>query len=211
VDPNTYLGVGRSTDMSLTARDLMETDVETVAPDDEVSEVLGRLARADFNGFPVVDGEDRRSSSSRSQTDDDDGRVVGIVTQHDLVHLFQTEDRVLWLPIGLPPFTETLTYAIDVSWDDLDLGLDLAKHAGRPISEVMTADVVTVTPETDLDTILSLLADDERDINRLPVVDGEDRRSSSSRSQTDDDGTLVGIVARQDVLRAVRDERDAAR
>jgi CBS domain-containing protein len=162
--------------MSLTARDLMTTDVATVAPDDEVSEVLGRLARADFNGFPVVD----------------DGSVVGIVTQHDLVHLFQTEDRTLWLPIGLPPFTETLTYAVDVSWDDLDLGLDLARNANRPISEVMTADVVTVSPDTGLDAILDLLADDERDINRLPVVA---------------DGTLVGIVARQDVLRAVRDER----
>jgi CBS domain-containing protein len=173
--------------MSLTARDLMETDVETVAPDDEVSEVLGRLARADFNGFPVVDSE-------VSETGDavDDGRVVGIVTQHDLVHLFQTEDRTLWLPIGLPPFTETLTYAIDVSWDDLDLGIDLAKNANRPISEVMTADVVTVTPDTDLDTILDLLADDERDINRLPVTQ---------------DGRLVGIVARQDVLRAIRDRR----
>jgi CBS domain-containing protein len=157
----------------------MRSDVETVAHDDEVSEVLGRLARADFNGFPVVE----------------DGRVVGIVTQHDLVHLFQTEDRTLWLPIGLPPFTETLTYAIDVSWDDLDLGIDLAKHAGKPISEVMTADVVTVAPDTDLDTILDLLADDERDINRLPVVE---------------DGHLVGIVARQDVLRAIRDERRGA-
>ncbi|WP_248896506.1 CBS domain-containing protein [Haloplanus halobius] len=163
--------------MTLTACELMETDVETVAPDDEVSEVLGRLARADFNGFPVVDND----------------RVVGIVTQHDLVHLFQTEDRVLWLPIGLPPFTETLTYAIDVSWDDLDLGIDLAKHAGRPIREVMTADVVTVPSEADLDEILDLLADDERDINRLPVID--------------DEGKLVGIVARQDVLRAIRDQR----
>jgi CBS domain-containing protein len=165
--------------MSLTARSLMQTDVATVAPDDEVSEVLGRLARAEFNGFPVVE----------------DGRVVGIVTQHDLVHLFQTEDRTLWLPIGLPPFTETLTYAIDVSWDDLDLGIDLAKHAGKPIREVMTADVVTVTPDADLDAILDLLADDERDINRLPVVE---------------DGHLVGIVARQDVLRAIRDERRGA-
>jgi CBS domain-containing protein len=166
--------------MPPTASELMETDVETVAPDDEVSEVLGRLARVDFNGFPVVD----------------EGRVVGIVTQHDVVHLFQTEDRVLWLPVGLPPFTETLTYAVDVSWDDLDLGLDLARHANRPISEVMTADVVTVTPETDLDRILDLLVDDERDINRLPVVD---------------DGRLVGIVARQDVLRAIRDERRDSR
>jgi CBS domain-containing protein len=118
--------------------------------------------------------------------------VVGIVTQHDLVHLFQTEDRTLWIPVGLPPFTETLTYAVDVSWDDLDLGIDLARNANRPISAVMTADVVTVTPETDLDAILDLLVDDDRDINRLPVVE---------------DGRLVGIVARQDVLRAIRDER----
>lgn len=172
--------------MSLTARDLMETDVATVAPEDEVSEVLGRLARADFNGFPVVDSE------ASGTGDAADGEVVGIVTQHDLVHLFQTEDRTLWLPIGLPPFTETLTYAIDVSWDDLDLGIDLAKNANRPVSEVMTADVVTVTPDTDLDAILDLLADDERDINRLPVTR---------------DGRLVGIVARQDVLRAIRDRR----
>ena len=159
-----------------TARDLMETDVETVSPDDEVSEVLGRLAEVDFNGFPVVE----------------DGRVVGIVTQHDLVHLFQTEDRTLWIPIGLPPFTQTLTYAIDVSWDDLDLGVDLASNAGKPISAVMTTDVVTVAPDDDVDRLLDLLADDERDINRLPVVE---------------DGRLVGIVARQDLLRALRDER----
>jgi CBS domain-containing protein len=178
--------------MALTARDLMETDVATVAPDDEVSDVLGRLARADFNGFPVTDG----------------GRVVGIVTQHDLVHLFQTEDRTLWLPIGLPPFTETLTYAVDVSWDDLDLGIDLARNAGRPIREVMTTDVVTVTPDTDLDTILDLLADDERDINRLPVVEREEPRpSDGSEESRSSGGRLVGIVARQDVLRAVRDER----
>lgn len=165
------------TGMELTARELMTTDVETAAPDDDVSEVLGRLARADFNGFPVVD---------------DEGRVVGIVTQRDLVELFQTKDRTLWIPIGFPPFMETLTYAIDVSWDDLDLGVDLLKNANKPISDVMTADVVTVGPEADLETLLDLLADDARDINRLPVVE---------------DGRLVGIVARQDVLRAIRDRR----
>ncbi|NEU55954.1 HPP family protein [Halorussus sp. MSC15.2] len=162
----------------MNARDLMTTDVETVHPDDEISEVLTRLATADFNGFPVVD---------------DDERVVGIVTQHDLVHIFQPSDRTLWIPVGFPPFLETLEYAIDLSWDDLDTELDLLKHAGKPVETVMTADVVTVEPETDFDRILDLLADDERDINRLPVVD--------------DDGRLLGIVARQDVLRAVRDER----
>jgi CBS domain-containing protein len=161
----------------MNARDLMTTDVETVHPDDEISEVLTRLARADFNGFPVVDDE----------------RVVGIVTQRDLVHIFQPSDRTLWIPVGLPPFLETIEYAIDLSWDELDTELDLLKHAGKPVRSIMTEDVVTVTPEADFDRILDLLADDERDINRLPVVD--------------DDGRLLGIVARQDVLRTVRDER----
>ena len=162
------------------AREIMQTDVETVGPDDDVSDVLGRLAKAEFNGFPVVD-EDRR--------------VVGIVTQTDLVGLFETKDRTLWIPIGFPPFMETLTYAVDVSWKDLDLGVDLLKNVGKPISDVMTADVVTVAPDDGLDHVLDLLADDERDINRVPVVDGD---------------VLVGIIARQDVLRALRDERRPA-
>lgn len=162
-----------------TARDIMTRDVETVSPDDDVSEVLTRLARADFNGFPVTE----------------DGLVVGIVTQGDLVDLFQASDRTLWIPVGFPPFLESLTYAIDVSWDELDIGIDLIRNAGRPIHEVMTDDVVTVGPDADLDELLELLSDDSRDINRLPVVD--------------ESGALLGIIARQDLLRALRDERES--
>jgi CBS domain-containing protein len=162
----------------LTARDIMTSDVETVAPDDDVAAVLTRLARASFNGFPVVE----------------DGNLVGIVTQGDLVDLFQPSDRTLWIPVGFPPFLESLTYGIDLSWDNLDVGLDMVRNSGREIREVMTDDVVTVGPGTDMDTIIALLADDDRDINRLPVVDA---------------GALVGIIAREDVLRALRDERDA--
>lgn len=163
----------------VTARDIMTRDVETVSPDDDVSEVLTRLARVDFNGFPVTE----------------DGLVVGIVTQGDLVDLFQAEDRTLWIPVGFPPFLESLTYAIDISWDELDLGLDFARNAGRPVREVMTSDVVTVGPNASVDEMLRVLADGERDINRLPVVDEAD--------------ALLGIVARQDLLEALREERIA--
>jgi CBS domain-containing protein len=163
----------------VTARDIMTRDVETVAPDDDVSTVLTRLARADFNGFPVTE----------------DGLVVGIVTQGDLVDLFQPSDRTLWIPVGFPPFLESLTYAVDLSWDDLDVGIDMARNAGRPVEAVVTAEVVTVGPDADVDEMLGLLADEERDINRLPVVDGA--------------GALLGIVTREDLLRALRDERNA--
>jgi len=171
----------------MNARDLMTTDVETVGPDEEIGDILTRLARAEFNGFPVVEGSDADGTGSGGH-----GRLVGIVTQQDLVHLFQPSDRTLWIPVGFPPFLETIEYAIDLSWDELDAELDLLKHAGKPVRTIMTEDVVTVDPDADLDEILDLLADDERDINRLPVIQHDE---------------LVGIVARQDVLRALRDER----
>ncbi|MFW5940120.1 MAG: CBS domain-containing protein [Halolamina sp.] len=156
--------------------DVMTVDVQTVAPDDEVGEVLARLADVNYSGFPVVD---------------EDGAVVGIVTEGDLVDLFEVEDHVLWIPIGIPPIVDTLTYAIDLPGDDVDI----AAHADDPISSVMTPDPVTVDADASLDVLLDLLADPERDINRLPVID---------------DGELVGIVTRQDLLRGLKRERGAA-
>lgn len=159
-------------------RDVMTTDVETVGPDDEVGDVLVRLARASFSGFPVID---------------DDERVVGVVTERDLVGLFQAPDRTLWIPVGFPPFLESVTYGIDLPWDELDLGVDLVRNAGRPIRKVMSSPAVTVRPDDDLDRAVELLSSDNPDINRLPVVEGG--------------GLLVGIVSRQDVLRALRDRK----
>ncbi|MFC6733286.1 MULTISPECIES: CBS domain-containing protein [unclassified Haladaptatus] len=163
--------------MALLARDIMTTDVETVHPDDEVSSVLTRLAQADFNGFPVVDEADH---------------VVGIVTQGDLVEIFQPSHRTLWIPIGFPPFLESQTYGFDLSWNELDVNIDLVKNAGKPIRDVMTTDVVTVSPDDDLDHIIDLVTDVERDINRLPVVENN---------------VLVGIITREDILIALRGER----
>jgi CBS domain-containing protein len=159
----------------LRAREIMTADVETASPDDEVGDVLERLANAHFNGFPIVE----------------DGRVVGIVTQGDLVRLFRKRDRVVWLPIGVPPFSDTLPYAFDLSFGELDTGIDFVKAARKPVSEIMTREVVTVDADAGADELLELLADEERDINRVPVVEGD---------------RLVGIVTREDLLRALRDE-----
>lgn len=160
------------------ARDIMTSQVETVDPDDDISDVLIRFANVKFNGFPVTDN----------------GIVVGIVTQSDLVTLFQAADRTLWIPVGFPPFLESLTYAVDISWDELEIGMDFIRNANKPIRSVMTEDVVTVRPETDIDEIIELLTNEDRDINRLPVVD--------------EAGAIMGIIARQDVLRAIREIRE---
>ncbi|MFB6112730.1 MAG: HPP family protein [Halodesulfurarchaeum sp.] len=159
------------------ANDLMTTDVETVQHDESIGEVLQKMARRRFNGFPVVD---------------DDGRLVGIVTQRDLVDIFEPSDRTLWIPIGFPPFLEPVDYAVDVSFDELDLEINFAKRVDDPISSVMTEDVRTVSPETSLEDVLAILADPEDDVNRVPVVV---------------DGFVEGIITRQDVLRELFRER----
>ncbi|ADJ14592.1 CBS domain-containing protein [Halalkalicoccus jeotgali] len=163
--------------MDLSAREIMTTDVETASPDDEVGTVLERLAKADFNGFPIVE----------------DGRVVGIVTQGDFVRLFRKKDRLVWIPIGVPPFSETLPYAVDFSLDELDLGIDFVKNARKDVREIMTTDVVTVEADSGVGEVLSILAGEDRDINRVPVLE---------------DGGLVGIITREDLLRALRVELD---
>lgn len=161
------------------ASELMTTDVETVQHDESVASVLQKMARRDFNGFPVVD---------------DEGRLVGVVTQRDLVDIFEPSERTLWIPIGFPPFLEPVDYAIDASWTDLDLGIDLARSANDPVSTVMTEDVVTVTPETDVEEVLDILAARSPDINRVPVVR---------------DGFVEGIITRQDVLAHLADRRES--
>lgn len=159
------------------ARDLMTADVETVHEDDEISDVLQQLASAEFTGFPVVDDHDR---------------VVGVVTQRDFVELFQPKSHTVWIPIGLPPFLETLDYGVDLSWNELETELDLAKNASKPVTTIMTEDVLSVAPDASVDDVLAILAADDRDVNRVPVTE---------------DDNLVGIVTREDVLRALHAER----
>jgi CBS domain-containing protein len=64
--------------------------------------------------------------------------------------------------------------------------------ATRPVHEVMTAEPLTVTPDTPLGDLLVLL--DHHDYNAIPVVDRA--------------GVLCGIVTKLEVLRLVRPAPD---
>lgn len=162
--------------MDTTARDVMTTNVDTVTPDNSVREVIERLATADFNGFPVVDEDDA---------------VVGIVTQGDLLRLFKPKDRVIWIPVGVPPFSETLDYAVDLPFDNVDFGVDMSRKANQPIREHMVTDVFTLPAGAPVTDVLDVLSDPTLDINRIPIVE---------------DNQLVGIVTREDLLQGLRAE-----
>ena len=75
------------------------------------------------------------------------------------------------------------------------LGDDAAGLLDRPVSAIMTADVVTCTPQTAVEDLARTMT--ERRIRHVPVVD--------------DDGALVGIVSIGDVVKSRISELESER
>ena len=63
--------------MALTVREIMETQVPPVYPDDPIEHVVAVLRDHELPGVPVIN---------------EGGRCVGIITEHDLILVGETED-----------------------------------------------------------------------------------------------------------------------
>jgi len=141
-------------------RDVMTTKVITVRPDTPVSEIARLLVENRISGVPVIDEENR---------------VLGIVSEGDLIRRLEDTDdgrrRSWWLELLASPERRAEQYV---------------KAHGRLARDIMT-DIVTVIDEgATLAEAARLL--EEKQVKRLPVVR---------------DGKLVGIVSRADLLRAL--------
>ncbi|MDR7414972.1 MAG: CBS domain-containing protein [Armatimonadota bacterium] len=147
----------------LRARDVMTTPVYTVGPETPVPEVARLLVERHISGAPVVD---------------ETGRLVGIVTEADLLPKEAG-------PAGLP-----LTALLGPEAPP-EVREHLRRYRGRVVREVMTREVVTATEDTPVQQLAALML--RKRVNRIPIVRGE---------------RVVGIVTRNDVLRAFfrRDE-----
>jgi CBS domain-containing protein len=146
------------------AMDVMTTNVITVGPDTSVQEVAKMLSERSISGVPVVDAENR---------------LVGILSEGDLLHRVETgtERRVQ---------RRRRSWWLDTIGSDEELARDYVKSHGRTAKDVMTREVVTVSDTTDLAEIANLL--ETKRIKRVPVVR---------------DGKLVGIVSRANLVRAL--------
>ena len=153
--------------MPALVRDVMTADPPTVGPDATVEEVVRLMREHELPGLPVVDG---------------DGRLVGIVTESDLV--IADDEGDLHIPhyvelFGGMVFLEPLR----------GFEARLRKAAAATARDMMTADPVTVEADDPVRKAARLIADSGH--NRLPVTDG---------------GKLVGVVTRVDVLGALAAE-----
>lgn len=142
----------------MNARDIMTSPVVSIGPDATVREIAALLLDMRISAVPVLDA----------------GRLVGIVSEADLLHRHElgteASQRPWWLRL----------LSADASLEDY-----IKSHARRA-RDVMTRKVVSVDDDAPVATIVALL--ERHGVKRLPVLRGE---------------RLVGIVSRSDLVGAL--------
>ena len=146
----------------ITAKDIMTVEVITLTPEVDIGQAAQVLLENGINGAPVVDGE---------------GRLAGILCQSDLV---AQQKR-----IPMPTVFTLLDGYLSLS-SSKQIEKEVRKIAALTVAEAMTANPVTVRPDTKLETIAGLMVDSG--FHTLPVVAAE---------------RLVGIIGKEDVLRTL--------
>ena len=142
------------------ARDVMTLGVYTVKPTTSVKDVARLFMQRRISAVPVVD---------------DQGKIIGIVSEGDLLHRSEisTQRRHPWW--------------LDLMVRDevLDAEEYIKAHA-QQVADIMTRNVITAEPDTPLQEIAEILA--KYTIKRVPIVR---------------DGRLVGIVSRANLVQAI--------
>ncbi len=147
---------------TLTARDIMTPDPVTVSTSMTVKDAARAMVENKVGALPVVD----------------EGELVGIVSESDLIMQdvkmeFPTYIHLLDGLIMYPPATARFES-------------ELKKAVGATVGDVMTEKPIVVQVDTTVEDVATLMVD--RDVSRVPVLDGE---------------TLVGIVSKSDIVRSL--------
>ena len=145
-----------------TALDIMTLNVIAVKTDTSVQELAKILSENNISGVPVVD---------------DDGNLLGIVTENDLI--YQTKK------LHIPTVVTILDSVFYLENPDR-MEKEMKKMAGTTVLDIYSSNPVTVNEETTLDDIATIMA--EKNVHTLPVV-------RNSR--------LVGVIGKKDIIRTL--------
>lgn len=143
----------------------MDRDVPRLQPDDDARTAIDLLAKTDLGAVPVIDGDER---------------VVGIVSESDLV--LSEEESDLHLPHYLNIMGGIVFVGSMKGFEER-----LEKAFATRVEDLMTADPIVCHDYESVDRVAQKIA--EKHHNHLPVVDAEEH--------------LVGMVTRADALSAL--------
>jgi CBS-domain-containing membrane protein len=144
------------------AKDIMSKDVLTVKPETSVSELARLLTFHNINGAPVID---------------DDGKLIGVVTENDLV--YQKKN------VHIPTVISILDSFIYLESQE-KMKKEMEKISAVTVEKIYSRNVKTVTPETSIEEIATIMA--EKFIHTIPVVDN---------------GNIVGVIGKKDIIRTL--------
>lgn len=145
-----------------TASEIMTTNVYSVSEDTDIKALAALFVERNVNAMPVVDA---------------DGRLVGMVSQNDLVE----QDKPLHIPTVISLFDWVIYLESPKNFAD-----EVRKVTARTVGEICAREVVTCSPDTPVSTVASLMVDNKAHL--VPVVE---------------DDRMVGVVARLDIIRSM--------
>ncbi|HTT95423.1 MAG TPA: CBS domain-containing protein [Solirubrobacterales bacterium] len=150
-----------------TAAEIMDADAPSVTPEDEARTAIDLLSKTELGAVAVVD---------------DDRKVVGIVSESDLILADEESD------LHLPHYLEIMGGIVFIgSMKGFEKRLE--KAFATKVSELMSEDPIVAHTYEAADRVAKKIADHHH--NHLPVVD--------------EDGRFAGMVTRADALAAVVD------
>lgn len=140
----------------------MKKTVITVTPEMTVEE-LGRLfIEKDISGAPVVDSE---------------GRLLGIVTENDLI----SRNKRFHIPTVLRLFDAFIPLKGSIAIEK-----EIRKISATVVSDICTKEVITIDMDTPLEEIATIMS--EKKVHLLPVLSK---------------GELVGIVGKHEIIKGI--------
>lgn len=146
----------------LTAGQVMTKDVVTVKKETTIRELAGIFTTRRISSAPVVD---------------DNGDLIGIVTETDLVE----QDKSLHIPTVISLFDWVIYLESARKFEK-----ELKKMTGQTVGDIYTTEVETVAPATPIAEVADLMS--SKKIHAIPVVEGR---------------KVVGIIARIDLIRTM--------
>ena len=146
----------------LTAKDIMTTEVISVQRQTSVNDLAEILWKNRISGAPVLD---------------DDGSVIAVVTESDLIDQKKK--------VHIPTMISILDSVIFLE-SSKKTEKEIKKMAGNTVQDICSSELVSVAEDAGLDEIATIMA--EKNVHTLPVIQ---------------DGRLVGVIGKSDIIRSM--------